>query len=40
VKESILVVDDMPDMLTFLERLIKEELHVDVNIVDNGEKAI
>ncbi len=37
---SILVVDDAPDMLKFLERLIKEELHVDVVTVDNGEKAI
>ncbi len=40
VNGSILVVDDVPDMLKFLERLIKEELHVDVVTVDNGEKAI
>jgi len=37
---SILVVDDIPDMLTFLERFMKEELHVDVSIADNGEKAM
>ncbi len=37
---SILVVDDVPDMLKFLERLIKEELHVDVTTEDTGEKAI
>jgi DNA-binding NtrC family response regulator len=40
VNGSILVVDDVPDMLKFLERLIKEELHADVVTVDNGEKAI
>jgi DNA-binding NtrC family response regulator len=40
VKGSILVVDDVPDMLKFLERLIKEELHVDVATVNSGEKAI
>lgn len=40
MKGSILVVDDIPDMLTFLERLMKEELHVDVSIADNGEKAM
>jgi len=40
MKGSILVVDDIPDMLTFLERFMKEELHVDVSIADNGEKAM
>jgi len=40
MRESILVVDDMPDMLKLLERLMKEELHVDVCIADSGEKAI
>jgi len=40
MKGSILVVDDIPDMLTFLERFMKEELHMDVSIADNGEKAM
>ncbi len=40
MRESILVVDDMPDMLKFLERLLQEELQVDVSVADNGEKAI
>jgi len=40
MRASILVVDDMPDMLKFLERLIKDELDVDVYTVDSGENAI
>jgi len=40
MKESILIVDDMSDMLKFLERLIREELHVGVSIAESGEKAI
>ncbi|NWF93054.1 MAG: sigma-54-dependent Fis family transcriptional regulator [Syntrophaceae bacterium] len=40
MKESILVVDDVPDMLKFLERLIQEELHVDVVALDDAEKAM
>ncbi len=37
---SILIVDDMHDMLKFLERLIKAELHADVYTTDNGKDAI
>ncbi len=40
MKESILVVDDMPDMLKFLERFVREELHTSVSVADSGEKAI
>lgn len=40
MKEYVLVVDDVPDMLKFLERLIKEELDVDVIAVDDAEKAM
>jgi DNA-binding NtrC family response regulator len=40
MKGSILVVDDIPDMLTFLDRFMREELHVDVSIADSGEKAM
>ncbi len=40
MKRSILLVDDMPDMLKFLERFIKNELHLDVYTADYGEKAI
>ncbi len=40
MKRTILVVDDMPDMLTFLERFIKNELHVNVSTANNGEDAL
>src|SRR3990172_4874884 len=40
MKRSVLVVDDMRDMLKFLERFIKTELNVEVYTVDNGEDAI
>ncbi len=40
MKESILVVDDMTDMLKFLERLLREELRAEVYIAESGEKAI
>jgi len=40
MKRSILVVDDMLDMLKLLERLIKNELDVNVYTVNNGEEAV
>lgn len=40
MKGSVLVVDDMPDMLKLLERLIKDELDVEVWTANNGERAI
>ncbi|MDA8433869.1 MAG: response regulator, partial [Nitrospiraceae bacterium] len=40
MRQSLLVVDDMPDMLRFLERVIRRELNVDVLTAGNGEEAL
>ncbi len=40
MKGSIVVVDDMPDMLKLLEKLIKDELDVEARTAGSGEKAI
>ncbi|MGE5299487.1 MAG: response regulator transcription factor [Acidobacteriota bacterium] len=40
MRQSFLIVDDMPDMLRFLERVIRRELNVDVLTAGNGEEAL
>lgn len=40
MRQSLLIVDDMPDMLRFLERVIRRELNVDVLTAGNGEEAL
>ncbi len=40
MRQSLLIVDDMPDMLRFLERVIGKELGVDVLTAGSGEQAL
>ncbi|HFQ90472.1 MAG TPA: response regulator, partial [Desulfobulbus sp.] len=39
-RQSILIVDDKPDMLGFLTRLLQSELDVDILCADNGDSAL
>ncbi|MFP7753195.1 sigma-54-dependent transcriptional regulator [Thermodesulfobacteriota bacterium B35] len=39
-RQSILIVDDKPDMLEFLSRLLQSELDVDIHCADNGDRAL
>jgi DNA-binding NtrC family response regulator len=39
-KDKILIIDDKPDMLTFLERLISKELGVDILTAQNSSEAL
>jgi DNA-binding NtrC family response regulator len=40
MKQTILIVDDNPDMVHFLERLIGSELHLKTCGADSGESAL
>ncbi len=39
-RQSVLIVDDKPDMLEFLTRLFRSELEVDIQRADNGARAL
>ncbi len=39
-RQSVLIVDDKPDMLEFLSRLLQAELDVDILCADNGDRAL
>ncbi len=40
MKQIILIVDDNPDVIRFLERLIRTELHLETRTADNAESAL
>ncbi len=40
MRQTLLIVDDMSDMLSFLERVLRKELNVDVLTASSGEEAL